>query len=87
MPEPLILPAPPSSPPTPASVAVFIVILSAAALLLWRAAGGSKRAAVHEAAKELSQSQPDPGREIFTKKKIAVLYGTQTGTAVGFAKV
>ena len=86
MQEPLF-PPPPSSPPSATSLLFFIVFLSAA-LFLWRASEGRKPgtvATVHVAPKKLTY--PDTEHEDLTKKKVSVFYGTQTGTAEGFAKV
>eukprot|EP00250_Pteridium_aquilinum_P011857 c20352_g2_i1 orf=672-2720(-) len=63
-------------------------LLLSAALLLWRrsSSGQKKNSAEQTAPRKLVVPVPDPEPEDLSKKKVTVFYGTQTGTAEGFAK-
>lgn len=67
--------------------------VSAAALLLsitlifWRRSGSNfSHASVQSAPRKLTLEIQEPEPEDLSKKKVSVFYGTQTGTAEGFAK-
>lgn len=64
-------------------------LLLSVALLFWRRTTGKlSQPSVQSAPAKLPTqlSQPEPEPEDPTKKKVVVFYGTQTGTAEGFAK-
>ncbi|MCO5614697.1 hypothetical protein L7F22_068981 [Adiantum nelumboides] len=66
---------------------VAAVLLAAVALLLWRLTGGEKKKEVEQVApRKLAVQVPEPEVEDLTQKKVTVFFGTQTGTAEGFAK-
>lgn len=70
-----------------ASVAVLFLCLS---LLLWRQSSskGSKKASDHSRPRPVTEeTHEDDEPEDETRIKVTILFGTQTGTAEGFAKV
>ncbi|XP_073117655.1 NADPH--cytochrome P450 reductase [Elaeis guineensis] len=62
------------------------VLLGCALLLLWRRSGGKKETPAVEPPRPLAV-RDEPGHEVDDgRKKVTVFFGTQTGTAEGFAK-
>ncbi|KAH7316335.1 hypothetical protein KP509_21G089000 [Ceratopteris richardii] len=67
-----------------------VALLAAVALLLWRLTAVDKKKETkveHTAPRKLAVKVPEPEEEEdSTQKKVSVFFGTQTGTAEGFAK-
>ncbi|KAG1364450.1 NADPH--cytochrome P450 reductase [Cocos nucifera] len=62
------------------------LLLGCALLLLWRRSGGKKETPVVDPQRPLAV-RDEPGQEVDDgRKKVTVFFGTQTGTAEGFAK-
>lgn len=68
--------------------AIAAALLISVALLLWRfsSSGQNKNAAEPTVPRKLVVQVPEPEPEDISKKKVTVFFGTQTGTAEGFAK-
>ncbi|KAA8522764.1 hypothetical protein F0562_009074 [Nyssa sinensis] len=63
------------------------VLIGCFMVLLWRRSSGQKSAKAAEPPKPLTVPEPEPEPEVDDgKKKVTILFGTQTGTAEGFAK-
>lgn len=62
-------------------------LLLSIALLFWRSSGSEKKPSEYAvASRKLVVKVPEPDVEDLSKKKVSVFFGTQTGTAEGFAK-
>ena len=63
------------------------VLIGCAVVLVWKRSSGRRSGKVFEAPK-VAAAKVEPEVEVDDgKKKVTIFYGTQTGTAEGFAKV
>lgn len=62
------------------------VLIGCVFLFFWRRSNGQKSSRAAEAPKPLIDKKSEPEADD-GKKKVTVFFGTQTGTAEGFAKV
>lgn len=63
------------------------VLIGCVAVLVWRRASGSSKKVVEPPKSLMPKVVVDPEELDDGKKKVAIFFGTQTGTAEGFAKV
>ncbi|KAK4485571.1 hypothetical protein RD792_008214 [Penstemon davidsonii] len=64
----------------------FAVLIGFAVLLVWRRVGSAKKKMVEPPRVVVPKAAAEPEEVDDGKKKVTIFYGTQTGTAEGFAK-